>query len=190
MRTDWEDAMADKKKKKGSTKKGTGRRSFLKTGAVAIGAAAVGGAACSTTATPQAPVATMAAPVINAEKLQMFINDPALQKTWLTQVKEVAQQLVADATLREKFLSRTESVRLVKLYNDNLSVIEPLMGKVDGRTPEGRMVKMVVAAEIFDNVAGFDFGYEGLEYQDDKCCSFMNGSCTAHYWGNYYGNYC
>lgn len=184
--------MADKKKTKknsGTGKKGVGRRSFLTTGAVAIGAAAVGGAACSTTATPTT-VATMAAPVINAEKLQMFLNDPALQKTWINGVKEAAHQLATDADLRERFLSRTESVRLVKLYNDNVSVIEPLIGHFDGRTVEGRMTKMVIAAEIFDNVAGFDFGYEGLEYQDDRCCSWLNGGCNVHYWGNYYGNYC
>jgi hypothetical protein len=188
MQTEREVAMADKKRKKGITKKGAGRRSFLTTGAVAIGAAAVGGAACSTTSS--GTIATMATPSINAEKLQMFINDPALQKSWIAQVKDVAHQLATDATMREKFLTRTESVRLVKLYNDHESVLEPMIGKLDGRTLDGRMTKMVIAAEIFDNVAGFDFAYEGLEYQDDKCCSCLNGCCTAHTWGSYYGKYC
>jgi hypothetical protein len=180
--------MADKKKKKGITKKGAGRRSFLKTGAVAIGAAAVGGAACSTTS--PTTIATMAAPAINAEKLQMFLNDPALQKSWIAQVKDVAHQLATDAALREKFLSNTESVRLIKLYNDHQSVIEPLVGHFDGRSLEGRMAKMVIACEVFDNVAGPDFAYEGLEYQDDRCCSNYNGCCIVHGWGSYYGKYC
>jgi|WetSurMetagenome_2_1015567.scaffolds.fasta_scaffold314697_2 hypothetical protein len=181
--------MADKKKKKKGVKKNVGRRSFLRTGAVAIGAAAVGGAACTTTSPSTSPIA-MAAPVINAEKLQMFLNDPALQKSWLAQVKDVAHQLATDAALREKFLSNTESVRLIKIFNDHQSVLEPLVGTYDGRTLEGRMAKMVIAAEVFDNVSGPDFAYEGLEYQDDKCCSNYNGCCIVHSWGSYYGKYC
>jgi hypothetical protein len=162
------------------------RRDFLSVGATAVlGLSALGvGAGCVTQAEPIIPDDSS----LNQDKLDMLLGDPDLCERWVASARELANKLNQDDVLRERFLTNTESVRLVRLYNDHRGAFEPLFGKVDGRNREGRMLKMVVSAEMFDNVAGFDFAYEGVDYEDEVgCCSFLIGCCTLHFWNdNYY----
>ncbi len=165
------------------------RRDFLSVGATAVlGLSALGiGSGC---ASQSGPIETEDLGSLNRDKLDMLNGDADLRDRWVASAKDLATKLNQDDALRERFLTNTESVRLVRLYNDNEAAFEPMFGKVDGRTREGRMLKMVISAEMFDNVAGFDFSYEGVDYEDELCCGFVNGCCTLHFWDDdYYGNY-
>ncbi|MFH0901481.1 MAG: hypothetical protein V2A73_12710 [Pseudomonadota bacterium] len=162
------------------------RRNFLKVGATAVlGLGAVGVGAGCLNALDAPPTGEG---VLNEERIGALEADPELRSTWRGEVKDLADAMMNDAGMREKFITRTNSVQLVRLYNDHLDILEPLLGQVDGSQLEGRLFKMIASSELFDGVEGFDLAYTygGEDYEDQACSRFMAGCCTTHFWDNRY----
>jgi hypothetical protein len=110
--------------------------------------------------------------------------------------------MIKDPELRMSFLENTEGTLLVRIWNENKDILEPVLGHIDGRNLEGRLKKMVHVSELFDGVSGLDGVYMGegdegnsaqLSIWCPSCpaCFWAThiGCCVTHYWG-WSGNSC
>jgi len=185
------------KKKKTSPRKKTSRRDFVKK----VGAAAAAGAVMASM--PKTASAAMTGPALNAKKLQELKNNQQTLKQFKQSVDAVVQNMVRDREFASMIMENADSVQLVNLYNSNRNTLDGLVGKIDGRTRVGKYCKVVVAAELFDNVSGLDevkfvAGSEEVSYGGNgavplgssSTCSGCDpddtailGCCIVHFWG-------
>lgn len=201
--------MTDKKKPKGTLQNKAevpkeDRRDFLKKVGVAgaVGAAtAVGGS-------------MMASPVFadnandngfkfNFSRMKLLADDPEGSAEFANAVDEVVAQMMNDAEFATTILENTDGVGLIRAFNNNRRQIEPLVGKIDGRTKAGRYKKILFASELFQDVNGMDgvnFGNDseelavyraevGNEAVISSTCSGCDpsdpavlGCCIVHFW--------
>jgi hypothetical protein len=151
----------------------------------------------------------VAAHPLEAEKFQR-LSDPRTRDEYLKAVSQVVQYLSTDAYARAAFLESADAATLTLLYNANAARLEPLLGKIDGRTREGRLAKVVHAAELFAGASGtdrshFTTGEGGNRTQDmaelvdsssSSSCSgcdvggLLLGCCIIHFWGWTSGGCC
>jgi hypothetical protein len=147
------------------TKNKTGvdsRKAFTRRGAVKAAATAIIGTAAArrAKASERDEIANRLYPYsLNLARVNQLLATKETDtgpRQYLKLVDQVAQKLVADPALASTILSSVDGVMLVNLFNMNRETLEPLVGRLDGRTREGRIRKILHASEFFREVAGFD----------------------------------
>lgn len=151
----------------------------------------------------------VAAHPLEPEKFKR-LSDPRTRNEYLKAVSQVVQYLSTDAYARAAFLESADAATLTLLYNANASRLEPLFGKIDGRTREGRLAKIVHAAELFAGASGTDRSHfstgdatnspqlaaELESSSSSSSCSGCDvggtllGCCIIHFWGWTSGGCC
>lgn len=144
---------------------------------------------------------------LDTQKYDYLRTDVKAQQEYLQAAKEVRDYLLRDAEARAAFLSSCDPVLLTLLYNENRTAVESLVGANDGRTREGRLMKIIHAAELFKGASGTDsaaFGRNAEELQiyasssssSSSSCSGCDvggsllGCCIIHFWGWTSGGAC
>jgi hypothetical protein len=148
---------------------------------------------------------------LQTEKFNKLANDSRTRTEYLKSVTEVTRYLAKDAYARAAFLESADASLLTMLYNANRKTLEPVLGKLDGRTLEGRLSKIVHGAELFVGASGTDRShYHTFEGEDavmvmssDSSSSSSGGSCSGcdvggtllgcciiHFWGWTSGGCC
>jgi len=207
------------KEKDQSPEKHVSRRRAMKTLASAIPAAAAGGAIVGAAA-GQSPtqlkqfaaaqdqtfakqLAAVQEHKVAVNKLKLLSTDPKCLKQYLDMVDEVVQSMLKDPKVAAQVLGHIDSVLLVNLFDANRREIEPVIGKVNGRSVEGRYRKIIHATELIEDVSGFDSS--GLLHGAEEIGGFQNisvssssssscsgcdaggssflGCCIIHFWG-------
>ncbi len=198
---------------KGNSRSKKGRRDVLKAIAAGTAAGALGGlkgeSAQGATGWREQPEKF----ALNASKFKHIAENPKACMEYVTAVEEVVKAMVSDAKFGSAVLEGVDSVMLINLFNENRGVLEPVLGRMDGRTVEGRYRKILHASELFENVSGFDrVGYEsgseeaivfssGVQSSATPASSSSSSSCAPggatnygccvfHYWGWICGGSC
>ncbi|MEJ2694874.1 MAG: hypothetical protein P8166_18125 [Candidatus Thiodiazotropha sp.] len=143
----------------------------------------------------------LAAFPLHQNKFKMLCEDERARKEYLAAVDEVADYLMEDTAALAEFLQNTDTVSMTLVYNENRDTLEPVIGRLDGRKKRDRVVKLLHAAEMFDNAPGrdqamFGVGAEELELYSSSsssgssACSSCDaggssllGCCIIHFWG-------
>jgi len=145
---------------------GEGRRDFLKkvgvAGAVVGAATAVGGGMVANQVL--AASAKDNGFRFNFSRMQLLADDAEGSAEFAAAVDEVVQQMMSDAEFANTILENTDGVGLIRAFNNNRRQIEPLIGKIDGRSKAGRYKKILVASELFQDVSGMD----GVNFGDNS----------------------
>lgn len=151
----------------------------------------------------------VAAHPLEAEKFNR-LSDPRTRNEYLKSVSQVVHYLSTDSYARAAFLESADAATLTLLYNANASRLEPVLGKIDGRTREGRLAKIVHAAELFAGASGTDRSHfnvgdragsgmteaELASSSSSSSCSGCDvggtllGCCIIHFWGWTSGGCC
>ncbi len=146
------------KPKKDDTSRKTSRRTALKglvTGAIA--STTIGLGSRPARAGQQDPTtAALQNYRMNHPRLDDMKGNPASRDQYLAMVQRVSSAMTQDPKLATTVLGCLDSVTLLNLFNQNRKEIEAVVGRVDGRTSEGRYAKMLHASELFENVNNFD----------------------------------
>ena len=189
-----------------SSKKGLSRRSALRTIASAVPLAAAGGALAGIAAghpasnTQLKQSSAVRDYTLAFNKLKLLTEDAKSRTQYLAMVDEVVGAMVKDGHIAAQVVTNTDSVLMVNLFNANRKRLEAVVGKVDGRTTEGRYRKIIHATELFEDVSGFDsagllhgaeeFGATAELSSSSSSCSGCDaggssflGCCIIHFWG-------
>jgi hypothetical protein len=151
----------------------------------------------------------VAAHPLSANKFDYLRNDARARTEYLQAVREVKDYLLSDPAARAAFLESCDPMMLTMLYNANRATLEPVVGAHDGRTKDGRLMKIIHAAELFEGASGTDnagLGTTGEELQiyasssssssSSSSCSGCDiggtllGCCIIHFWGWTSGGSC
>jgi hypothetical protein len=169
------------------------RRSFLKKGGVVAAAGAVGLGASSK--------AEVAKTTLNQNRMEQLRSSAKAAKEFAASTRQVARSMTQDPAFAIKLLQNVDSVQLLNHFNANRTELEAIVGRVDGRTTEGRYVKILTASELLsgaNNLDGMelataseDLGAFGAATPADSVscsgCDAMGasflGCCIIHFWG-------
>lgn len=172
------------------------RRSFLTKGGVVAAAGAIG--------ITGVPAGAAAAPKIglNVNRMEQLRHSTKAAQEFAAATRKMAKSLMSEPDFAIKVLQNVDSMQLVRHYNEHRAEFEAILGKVDGRTTEGRYVKILTASELLTGVNSLDgvelaaasedlgvFG-NGAGTVDSVSCSGCDamgasylGCCIIHFWG-------
>ena len=185
-------------KGKGGTRS---RREFVKTVGAALTGAAVGGSLPGTTRARDPSDSHF---VLDTDKITALSGNLKARDDFVAATDHIIEDMLSDSDFANLLLESTDSIKLINSFNSHRRTLEPLVGKVDGRSKAGRYKKMIVAAELCSGAGGLDSaGYTqgseefSLVHQTASSCSGCDrddwavlGCCIVHFWGWTYGGSC
>lgn len=136
---------------------------------------------------------------VRHEQLDFLIANPETKLEFTKALRDVANYLAQDVEARAQFLEGADAVTLRNLFRGNADDFSPLIGDIDSTTLEGRLLEMLVAAELTEGAAGTDRAAligEGAVLDSSSSCSGCNpggsllGCCIIHFWGWTSGGAC